>query len=78
MGPCFHVLTQVIDLTACLCKSLTMFVLGILGLAMMAWGVYALVWDAWRAKRGVSKCSICIAGIIVLVIGWRFVAIGFS
>jgi hypothetical protein len=55
-----------------------MFVLGILGLAMMAWGVYALVWDAWRAKRGVSKLSICIAGIIVLVIGWRFVAIGFS
>jgi hypothetical protein len=55
-----------------------MFVLGILGLAMMAWGVYALVWDAWRAKRGVSKCSICIAGLIVLVIGWRFVAIGFS
>ena len=78
MGLCFQELTQVIDLTACLCKSLMMFVLGILGLAMMAWGVYALVWDAWRAKRGVSKCSICIAGIIVLVIGWRFVAIGFS
>ena len=55
-----------------------MFVLGILGLVMMAWGLYALVWDAWKAKRGVSKCSICIAGIIVLIIGWRFVVTGFS
>ena len=78
MEPCFHELTQVIYSNACLCESLKMFVLGILGLAMMAWGVYALVWDAWKARRGVSRCSICIAGLIVLVIGWRFVAIGFS
>jgi len=55
-----------------------MFVLGILGLLMVAWGIYALVWDAWKAKRAVSKCSICIAGIIVLIIGWRFVVTGFS
>lgn len=55
-----------------------MFMLGILGLVMMAWGIYALVWDAWKAKRGVSKFSICIAGIIVLIIGWRFAVTGFS
>ncbi len=55
-----------------------MYILGILGVAMIAWGVYALAWDAWKARRAVSRISICIAGIIIIVIGWRLAVTGFS
>jgi hypothetical protein len=55
-----------------------MFVLGIIGVVLIGWGLYALVWDAWKARRAKTRISICIAGIIAIGIGYLFAAAGFS
>ena len=55
-----------------------MFVLGIIGLVLIAWGLYALAWDAWKARRTKNRISICIAAIIAIGIGYLFVRAGFS
>jgi len=55
-----------------------MFLLGIIGVVLIGWGLYALAWDAWKAHRATSRVSICIAGIIAIGIGYLFAVAGFS
>jgi hypothetical protein len=55
-----------------------MIILGLVGILMIAWGLYTLCWEAWKAKRAISRISICLAGIVTIAIGYLFANIGFS
>jgi cation transport ATPase len=61
-----------------LCDALTVFIFGVIGILMIGWGLYALAWDAWKAKRATSRVTICIAGIVAIGIGYLFTNVGFS
>lgn len=54
-----------------------MFLLGIIGIALIVYGIYALVWDAWKARRGVSRAAVCLTGIITIAIGYFFVSLAY-
>jgi hypothetical protein len=71
-------LTQVNPSFVFLCNALTVFIFGIIGVVMICWGLYALAWDAWKAKRATSRVTICIAGIVAIGIGYLFTTVGFA
>jgi hypothetical protein len=54
-----------------------MFVLGIIGVAMILYGAYALFWDAWKARRVVSRVSICIFGLVIIAIGYFLTSLAY-
>ena len=55
-----------------------MIILGMVGVLMIVWGLYTLVWEAWKARRLISKVSICLAGVVTVAIGYFFASIGFA